>query len=316
MPHQIWAIQSLNENSRRNYPLAEEATALDEAEEFRLPTDFLLALVLTIPAGFDIRPTRVFLRAVTVTGAGYRLDFAYDDASDAPPRVASVNIPASTHQEYDEYLLLGLDDFAEATGQVVIGRLENINGQPAGRRLFSSAAGQLDPTVVRPMLAGVTSLQVRNGVELSPPISGFVRFQNGTNTSLSVSELDGLTTIRWDAIQGAGLNDSCECDDDPDEGVPIRFISDVGPGPDGNVDLIAGNCVEITAVTNGLLIRDSCDTACCGCPELEALTSRMMLVESNIPRLQTQADRLESITTQTADVILASRLGDAGCTVE
>jgi hypothetical protein len=127
----IWNQEWLNMNSQRAYPLAEDATRLDESGTFLLPDDFLLELYLPVHAGLDVRPDRFFVRSVAVYPTGCNVAIGYD--ADELRVVASAVIARTSHREYDSYALPGSGDFDDTLGKVVIGRFDSIDAQPSGQ---------------------------------------------------------------------------------------------------------------------------------------------------------------------------------------
>lgn len=306
----VWSLEFLNSNSQRAYPLFEDATATDISGDFVLPTDFLLGLYFATHIGLDIDPYQIFLRRIAVHGTGFTISLGYADGTDDPPIIASVTIPRSSHQEYDVYTMPGTGDFVDSTGFVVIGKLENIS-EYAGAFLFDYAGGQLDPDCIRPMIRGVTSVSVRNGLELSDPLYGAIEFVAGTNVSLEADLVTKKITIN--AIEGAGLNTDCDCPNDDEEADPIRTISGVAPDLSGNIDIQGGDCITIEAGEAQLTINDVCSKPCCGADELIIVTDRLEQLSIKAETVRAFVETLAMEQNQMATVVLGSRLRDGGC---
>jgi hypothetical protein len=305
-----WNLQWLNHNSQRSYPLTEKATKTDTLAAIRLPDSFLLALYFPVHAGLDVTPDRFFLKTVLITPTGYNLAIGYDDGSTVTD-AAAVNIAKSVHVPNRTYALSGLDSFADCVGQVVIGKLDEIDKLPPGLYTFDYAGGALESDAVRPMIRGVSSLRVANGSELSDRLYGDITLIAGTNMRLGVgSGVDGPEIV-FNAINGENLNTDCICQV-PNTGECIRCINGVC-SDDGTFTFGQGTCIEITPTANGLIFTDTCAQPCCGCEELDALNGQIDRFSDGVNTLQNFVTRLSSEVTQMSLVVLGSRLGDSGC---
>lgn len=308
-----WNIEWLNANSQRSYPLADAATKTDTSGDFVLPDDFVLALYLPVHAGLEVAPDRFFLRAVAAYGAGYSLEIGYDDNGTANTVGVAV-IAKDSHTENQVYAVVGMGDFADTVGKIVIGRTESIDQQPAGRYVFTYAGGKLDQDCIRPIIRGISSIRVINGSETSEAITGHIVMAAGANIRLTPILIEGQDpTIRIDAISGEGLTETCVCSDEADAGPCIRVINDVPPTPAGKFTLLGNDCLEIDAIQNGLQLIDRCSAPCCGCQELAVITQDLSQFGDNARTLSTFLNRLETSVTQYNEVVLASRLSDRGC---
>lgn len=310
MPIGNWNLQFLNHNSQRSYPLTEKATKTDTLGVIRLPDSFLLALYFPVHTGLDVSPDRFFLKSLLITPTGYNVAIGYDDGAEVYD-VAAVNVAKSVHAPNRTYALSGLDSFSDCVGQVVIGKLDEIDRLPPGQYTFDYAGGALESDAIRPMIRGVSSLRIANGNELSERLYGDITLIAGTNIRLGVNNgVDGPEIV-FNAISGENLNAECICQV-PETGECIRCINGVC-SDDGNFNFGQGTCVEITPTANGLIFTDTCAQPCCGCEELDALNNQIDRFSDGVNTLQNFVTRLSSEVTQMSLVVLGSRLGDAGC---
>jgi hypothetical protein len=88
----------------------------------------------------------------------------------------------------------------------------------------------------------------------------------------------------------------------------------VTPLPDGNFRLGGDDCVQITPITGGLSISNSCSQPCCGCQELDRLNGQLDRFGDALTTLQNFSSRLGAEVTNMGLVVLGSRIGDVGCT--
>jgi hypothetical protein len=313
MPLGHWNLEWLNHNGQRHYPLADDADGVDETGTFRLPESFLLALYFPVHAGLDVQPDKFFLSRLSLFPTGYSVSIGYDDGTSDPPVAATAVIARNSHAALQSYALPGAGDFDDCLGKIVIGRTDEIDLQPAGEYTFTPAEGRLDTDAIRPMLRGVSSLAIVSGAERSARLYGDVRLRAGTNMKLTIASVDpAATTIRIDAIDGAGLNESCECDGDTPP-APIRTIDGIPPDAQGNFNLVAAKCVELPAIDNGLRVVDTCSDPCCGCPELEKLTEELRHFDGERVTLTNFLANLKAQVDTMDGVVLASRLGAPTC---
>lgn len=305
-------LEWLDHNTERNYPLTLDATAKDLTDSFELPEDFIVSLYLSVHAGLNVDPAKFFIKTVGVYSSGFSVVVGYDADSGAVP-VASALIARASHSVYTPYRLGGLGDFVDTTGTIVIGKLDNIDEQPAGQFEFDLAGGRLEVDAVRPLIRGISSLQVQNGSDLSDRIYGHVVLRAGNNFRITpVIEAGQDPEIVFDAIEGDGLNEECVCPGD-EASVPIRYINQIPPDADGNFTLVGNDCIDISPLSTGVRLSDECSDPCCGCEELQVITQELETFGRQATTLENFLVDLESRVTQMDQVVLGSRLGDQGC---
>jgi hypothetical protein len=278
-----------------------------------IPNTFLVALYLPVHAGLAVEPDQFFISSIVLFGTGYGITVSYYDGA-TNPVVASVTVPRSTHTENASYSLIGTGDFEDTIGKIAIGKTNEIDALPAGQYLFTFEGACLDQDCIRPMIRSISSFRVVNGSETSPRYYGDLEFAAGNNTRLTpIVVTNQPTRIRWDAIEGEGLNNECICDDSDAEAPPIRTINDVPPTPEGEFTLVGVGCLNLEPATNGLKLTDRCAEPCCGCPTLEQITEDVNRLGEQARSLQTLVNTLSGRVSQFENTILASTLGDRGC---
>lgn len=309
----IWALEWLNHNAQRNYPLADTASCRDVTGTFRIPEDFLLELDIPIHAGMNVDPARFFVRHVGVFPSGYTVVVGYQPETGDPYNVAIAAFDRSSHQKYRCYPVNGVDDFEDTVGKVVIGDLENIDRQPPGWWTFDLDSTRIDPDCVRPLLRGVSSIVCENGTDRSVKLYGDVTLVAGTNCQLvPIITGGGDTVIRINFIEGEGSVEDCVCSGDI-EAPPIRAINGVRPTPDGNFYLIGSDCVKLEPTRNGLKIVNTCAEPCCGPEELERITVDLRNMNREAIELERFLQRLQWSVETMSLIVLGSKLGDKNC---
>jgi hypothetical protein len=305
-----WNLQWLNHNSQRSYPLTERATKTDITDTITIPDSFLVGLYFPVHSGTAVTPSNFFVKSLLIAPTGFNIIVAYSDGTTTVD-AAAANIVRINYAPNKAYALGGVDTFADSVGQVVIGALDEINKLPYGLYTFDQAAGEIEADAIRPMIRGVTSLRVVNGTETSQNIYGNVTLVAGNNMRLDVGTSGDETQITFRAISGLNLNEDCACAI-PDTGECIRCINGVCSG-DGNFVFAQDDCIEIAAIANGLSFKDTCAQPCCGCTELDAITTQINRFGDGVTTLQNFVTRLGSEVTQMSLVVLSSKLGDASC---
>jgi len=307
----VWNKEWLNANSQRSYPLTEDATKKDQTGAFEIPDALILGLRLPIHAGLSVDPGGFYLSNMSVFGNGLSLTISYWDGSTAS-EVANTVIASSTHKEYDQYSLVGKGDFSDIVGQIILGRPQVIDDLSPGNFVFAYQDGKLEVDAIVPMISDVRSISVVYNQETSERYTGDIELVAGTNFRLTPIIAAGQNPkIRFDAIDGAGLNEDCVCDEQT--APPILTINGIPPDNAGNFKLSQSTCIELEPITNGLKLSNTCAEPCCGCDELEALTQELEIFGDAYATIRGFVNRLQSEVTNMSQVVLGSRLNDDGC---
>lgn len=310
MPIGNWNLQWLNHNSQRSYPLTERATKVDTTGVIRLPDSFIVALYFPVHAGLDVDTDQFFIKTVLIAPVGFTVGIGYA-ATGGDVLVGSVTVSSATHVTNRTYAIAGVDDFADTIGQIVIGKLDELNALPPGLYEFEREAGELETDTIRPMIRGISGIRVVNGVETSELLYGDLDLVAGTNMRLDVSTAGPRPKIIFNAISGLNLNETCVCDD-VNTGECIRCINGICSG-DGNLTITGGDCIQVNTTANGISIEDTCAQPCCGCDELDAIKTQIDRFSDGATTLQNFVSRLSAEVTQMSLTVLGSRLGDSGC---
>ena len=311
MPVGNWNLQWLNHNSQRSYPFTVSATKQDVQKTIRIPDSFLVAMYLPISATNDVNPNRFFVKNLLISPIGFNITVGYASPQGETVDVAAANIARTAFSPNQSYSLGGLGVFDDTIGHLVLGNLDEINTLPPGLYSFNVADTALEPDVIRPAIRGVSRLRVSNNLEESAYVYGDITLVAGTNIRLSVSETAEDTKIIIDAISGLNLNADCICPT-PTDGECIRCINGVC-SDDGTFSFVSNDCVEIIPGPNSLTFADTCAQPCCGCAELDELTTATTRLSDGALTLQNFVSRLGAEVTQMSLVVLGSRLGDTGC---
>lgn len=315
MPLGLWNIEWLNLNSQRRYPLADDATVVDDSGSFEIPNDFIVELDIAVPTAIDTNPARFFVRSIGAYATGYSIVVAYQPADDSDPiDVATGSVPRAGFTRNRVCPLGGITPYEDITGKVVIGRLDNIDDQPPGIWTFTLDSARLDPDAVRPMIRGVSSIICVNGDQESAPLVGDIRLVAGGNTRLETILVSGEDpVIRISAISGEGTVADCICEGDTAPTEPIKQINGVVPTAGGDLAVVGSACIAVEAIPNGIRISDTCAAPCCGCKELERITTDLEAFGSQAASVTAFTDQLRTEVNTMSLIVLGAKIGDAGC---
>ena len=280
----------LNQNSLRNYPFRENTRLIPEDSlgniltDLVLPNSLIVDFVITTP--YDSAALEIYLSQVAYVGT--LLTFKFVDADDES--IANIAVDLGTHTVNDGYNITGVGEYEDVRGRIVIGDTSDlVNAFPQGSYYYTNGAAQMEVCTVRPDIRGIRSLQLEQGANLSERIYGHVKLLEGSNIRLTY--IPEYNAIRFDAINGAGFNEVCECDD-PYSDTCITSINGIAID---DVELIGdGSCIDVRVEGNRILLYDSCSEPCCGCPELEFLTQNLKILESTVSNLENYTAQLSS----------------------
>jgi hypothetical protein len=314
----LTGLDWLNQNSLRAFPLADTATRRDVTGGQEMPDELIVDLTLPVAyrAGYDAAGFHV--QELTVFGNGLVIKIGYGGIwgsgtwATEPELVAQVMVPA-THVPYSSYFIAGAGAFSDTVGRVTIGHVEKTLKMAGLAMLFDVDGGRIVPTCIRPDIRGVSSLRVRNGSDTSARITGAVILTAGSNFRLRYSAPDEIVL---DAIDGAGLDEDCDCADTADRPLPppIRTINGISPGVGGVFTLQSERCISITPATNGLVLEDICSTPCCDSEDLRKLQEDQARfsreIQLSASTLQQLENRVQQLETMRAAIDAAGFLGN------
>jgi len=313
MPLTQWNVEWLNHNSQRSYPLADEASAQDTTDSFKIPDDFIVGLDLPVHAAMDVEPGNFFVRTLGVFPTGFSITIAHRSGTNIV-NVATALIPREGHNKNTTYVLGGVEPFDDTVGKIVIGRLDTIDDQPAGVWEFDLDSGRLETDAIRPIIRGVQAITVRDGSEQSERLTGDIELVPGENMQITPVVVEGQDSqIIFSAIQGEGTIEECVCEGEEAEIPCIKRINGIVPTPDGSFGVVGDDCIQVLQTENGIKIVDNCAAPCCGCEELEAITKDMERSDQQRETYSRFMDLLQASVTEFSMTVLGARLGDRGC---
>lgn len=280
----VWSNDWLWANSQRKYPLFDTVTCQDTLGQFTLPSTFLLDISIAVSAdtlGTSLDVSKFRLSSVGSYSNGYVLKFSYDSAL-----LGTATIPRSSHSWGLSYPVV---NSTATIGFVVVGDLADIDSQPAGNWQFDASGGQLQPRCATITPAQLSGIQIVNNGVVSKPLTGTVLLEAGTNVEFDVSTVDETSSVYNVAISAVGnANYTTNCT--AATATPIRTINSQTGDANGNFTITGLDCLTVSGTTNGILLKDTCATPCCGSSELST-------VQTTLQALSTQYAALKDIYT-------------------
>lgn len=287
----------LNANSIRHYPLSEEASTLDVTGTFKLPDDFIVDAIIPVHATLNLEVSKFHVQQIVIFGGGVIVTLAYDGDP-----IGSVTISTASFETNNTYFFSGTGDFEDVQGKLTIGSLDELL-QFGGSYEFDLDGGRLEERVIVPDIRGLTGVRILSATDLSDLIQGDIAFEAGENMRITAATAGGVSVLTFDAIDGEGTVETCDCDDVA-AGECIKTINGVLPDAAGNVDLVGDDCIEVTPGDVGRVsLDDKCSKACCGCPELEILIEDLKDVRDQVNTLTIFAGRLDAVVAALQTVV-------------
>jgi hypothetical protein len=293
-------LEWLNENSLRAYPFKEDTSRSDGT--YKIPDDLIVDMAIVVP----VATTDIFyLKTLMVSGT----QITGVLANQSENNVGTFSVPVALHNENDGYEITGAGTYTDARGRVVIGDLTDLAVKlPEGVYNFSLEDTAFELSAIRPDLRKLRGLKVEKADgTVSDLITGIVTLVSGTNVALE-NPSDGV--IRINAVGNEDYIEDCgDCLNGFSLPDPIRTINGVGGDENGNLNLISTEqCLVITPDGANFTVNlaDVCSQPCCGCTELEFLTTSLSTLRDSISRLDNLSLELQNRQTEFFQNVLSS----------
>ena len=304
-----WNTDWLWENTQRKYPLMDNVSATTSGGEFVIPDTFLLDMCLPVDMDPDGSPAGYYISQIASYTGGYVVTISHNDDA-----IGVFTVSSASHTWGTAYLIFEvssgaalLDSEQVEKGSVAIGDLDEIDLQPAGVWSFTEDEARIQPRCIIPAVPGLPGIRVKSSGVLSELMRDVIILEPGSNVRIR-TDLD-TNTIWLDAVGDEDFMAACVCEGSRGQGECIRTINGVGPNQNGDFTVQPGqSCLEISAITNGLLLSDSCSSPCCGCQELDIVNSALQVLRDQFATLNAFAERLETTAEQLQTVVTASPL--------
>ena len=282
-----------SENAVRRFPLASEATGIDDNAK-TLPDSLLVGMEVTIPSTMTVidsnnleeLPDTPYLSRVIISEYEVVITIAVDgiDVARATVDVAALD-DSKTLQAFSlASLVTDNSDYEGVGGKVFLGPVSGFLPY-SGVYTFSSPSQtgiSLDcihsyPECIRSLNIGGTR------------VTGDITLAEGDNISLDYDEGTNTITVSYVPDEVDGISNKDELLDAITErfGQPVCTINGVAPDAEGNFELIpaAGGCVELDTTDHGIIISNPCASPCCDKSVLENLMSDIQGLNARYARL-------------------------------
>ncbi len=258
----------LSENLHRNYPLLDEVSGNDEESSFKIPTELIADLELSVDTSF-IGTGSFYISNMVVRQYTLDISISYIKEGDSPvPLGTFYGIPTDSEILYNQQLVTETQsgDYSlleDSTGVIITGHKLGAICSP-GVYSFSESATKLVSTVIKEDITKFRSLEY-NGTRYT----GNVILKEGEGVELNVEEdvESDTTTITINAVGG---NSSDIVDDESlitaitnFLGRPITSINNNEPLDDGNFNIQGADCIATTTNEGTLTFDNPCSDPCC-----------------------------------------------------
>lgn len=259
-------------NAIRAYPFAEDAarTSSIGEQEIRIPDDFLLGCKLSLAATPEqVNPANFYVSRLSVYPHGASVVISHYGDDGSITEVAVVLITFDSGDDCFSVLeVVPTNNFYNLTGHIEVGTGKNLL-KNLGEYLFDVNATRFDLDCIEYTPKCITSVVVESDGQVSEPIYGDIVLRAGNNVRLDTAVNNGRTEIivsaEFSQLDTAG----------------ILTINGVGADESGNINIVSlSDCLQITSETAQINLTDTCASPCCGCDELQEITSNHEILVS------------------------------------
>lgn len=283
-------LDFLNQNSLRNYPIADDLDRVSDDGMFTIPNTLIVDLSLSSAGGWG---STFYISGISNRSNNLSIEISVAGVLFGTFSTALPN----TSSNFNLALVPG-PMYPDAVGVITIGSTGDLAMLPSGDFTFSVGATQLLARCSTVGNAGITRITFTDIQGNNFTLSGHVTLNANSNLQF-YSANDGVT-VNMNAGENLGLNK--QCTNTPS---PILTINGVSPDSTGNFNLISdpGSCITIAAVQYGAVITDACGKPCLGCASISTLTTLVNGLESDIFTLRDFANSMQSLITQANTLI-------------
>lgn len=206
-------------------------------------------------------PDSVFVDALLSLSTGFQYEYILREVRYTPEylyvsvaRRDTLDVVLEGYNTNGLILLSG-----NGVGKIIV---NDLTGLEYGSKLYSNII--FEPKLVTKLCSGISSL---NGIT-----EGNILFTSGTNVSINTIG----NVIKIDTIDGL-----CACN----ENKCIKTINGIPPDSTNNFRISSVGCLRTTNETNGILLENICETACCGCEEINDMIQELQSLQKRIVAL-------------------------------
>jgi len=271
----------LNSNSQRNYPIQENASRTDVSGAFVIPNSLVVAFQINYPRSYVGGTFYISTLTVSEDNVSIEISFQPSDTTVSPIQISTVTIEGSSFTQDSYYSFVGSGSNVSVLGSIGVGDISETISEGIGVFKFLPASTLFEANTQFVSVPALQSVEIYNpSNSLLYTATDVLKLKAGQNIRLTYEQLDSdpYGVIRIDAINGENLVETSTCNNAlafvPS---PITQINGVSPDANGRIFLEGSDCIQITTdpATNSIQIIDTCSTSCCGCTQLEILTTAL-----------------------------------------
>jgi len=312
----IIGTEWLNSNSLRNYPLSQLATQQANNSSFEMPNELFVDMKLAVPYIAGLKPAGFYISSITVYPQGFVFELGYDGEFQAPSIAVSSPVAFAGFTQNTSVTIKGISsgsiyDFSQISGVAIIGDVTKLQGA-VGTLTFNLAGSRLESTVISFGLKRISGIRVVNSGFTTPVLSGQISLQSGSNHSIAVTSSSEYSSLKFNAVDGGGLAETCDCND-IELSPCIRTINGLLGDAQGNFTVVGGDCVTVSNGANSISISDTCAKPCCGCNELQVVVTDTENLNNRLTELALQITQLASSVATLQNVCLSSSTDPTSC---
>lgn len=301
----------LNSNSVRNYPIRENAPRTDVSGIFTIPNDLLVAAQINAPRSY--LSGTFFVSKIVSSKAALSVYVSFMSTDGTASEISNIKVEAASFIQFTNFSFVGQGNFSNILGSLTVGNVASTSNLNLGEFEFDPDSTAFEVNTYFISVPTLESVEVYTANdELIYRSNTVLKLKAGENIRLSYESLDDdpYGVVRIDAIDGENYVQPNDCVNAEDLVPPcIRTINNVAPDPNGNFWMEESECIEITenATSNSITIFDTCSQSCCGCVQLEELTSALEQLKQQEDSLRdlisgTQAQQSELIANLIANL--------------
>ncbi len=187
-------LDFLNANTIRNFPIREGLSRTDTSGAFTIPDDFMVDLLLSVSSD---PATRVYISRIVNMPDEIEIEFAlYGSAT----QIGVVSLNPAGHSRYTTYYMAASNNYAAATGKLVVGEISTITTLPYGTFTFDQTTTEVEARTVVPGLATVSRFVFRNADGTSFSVTGDVTIDQH-QVSAGGFSYGGSRCRRWSGLE-------------------------------------------------------------------------------------------------------------------
>lgn len=317
------ALEWLDGNMHRNYPIAESCTCISNSG-ILLPSTFLADMDIVVPVAANGSSDKFFISAIMRHGDSVTVEISYHAASGdilcARSNPISLSLRNTDPVEGDdtqnppvpsrmlELNAVSVNDtdykwLESLSGSLIVGSC--IDMEPLGNLTFpymtnGQGVSLILSARVHRLPAGISSITAVDSNDGSTVIRDNFVIQAGDGIDFDVYRESGTMVLDIRRVTTSSGVQYSSIDDIINAvfnqiGQPITRINSIAPDADGNFNIQGDDCTSVEANGNGLFVRNPCAKPCCGDDTPDDIQTAIDTLESGMSRLQSYYESLSNM---------------------